>query len=135
MNPCNRELNASTQAAARHALVVDDGPVERLAGKVLLEKLGFTAATAASGEEALRLLEQQPADLVLCDISMPGMSGIALLEATRSHACPPRFIMSTSHDDAANEQAALRNGACGYLAKPLRFDALRDMVAKVLAGT
>lgn len=125
----------SMPATGKRALVVDDGPVERLAGKALLEKLGFSVTAAAGGAEALRLLEQQPAVLVLCDISMPGMDGLALLEATRSHAHPPRFIMASSHNDAGNAQAALSLGACAYLAKPLRFDALRDAVDKALAGT
>jgi two-component system response regulator GlrR len=119
----------------KHALVVDDGAVERMAGKALLEKLGFSVTTAESGEEALRLLDEQPATLVLCDISMPGMGGLALLEATRGHAQAPLFIMSTSHDDACHAQASLKSGASGYLAKPLRFDALRQAVSEALADS
>lgn len=118
---------------AKTALVVDDGPVERLAGKAMLEKLGFAVATATSGEEALQLLNGQAVDLVLCDISMPGMSGLALLEATRTHARPPLFIMSTSHDDAESALASMRRGAYGYLTKPLRFDSLRLTVADAIA--
>lgn len=119
----------------KHALVVDDGAVERMAGKALLEKLGFSVTTAESGEEALRLLDQQPATLVLCDISMPGMGGLALLEATRGQAHAPLFIMATSHDDAHHAQASLRSGASAYLAKPLRFDALRQAVSEALADS
>lgn len=113
------------------ALVVDDGPVERLTGKVMLEKLGFSTRTAASGEEALTLLEQQPVKLVLCDILMPGMSGMALLEAVQGYPHPPLFIMVTSHDDAVHAQVALDHGAYAYLTKPLRFDTLRDTVAVI----
>lgn len=127
-------MDSSVQASpARSALVVDDGPVERLAGKAMLEKLGFSVMAAASGEEALRLLNQQRADIVLCDISMPGMGGLGLLEATRNHPSPPLFIMSTSHDDAEHATASLRNGAYGYLTKPLRFDVLRDTVNDAFA--
>ncbi|WP_292935311.1 EAL domain-containing response regulator [Noviherbaspirillum sp.] len=114
-------------------MVVDDGPIERMAGKSMLEKLGFSVITAASGEEALRLLEDQPADLVLCDISMPGIGGMGLLEATRGRPQPPLFIMSTSHNDAEHAVASLRNGAYGYLTKPLRFDTLRATVADAIA--
>lgn len=113
------------------ALVVDDGPVERLTGKALLEKLGFSTRTAASGEEALALLDQQPVGLVLCDVSMPGMSGMALLEAIQGQPHPPLFIMVTSHDDAVHAQTALDYGAYAYLTKPLRFDTLRDTVAAI----
>jgi DNA-binding NtrC family response regulator len=120
------------QSPVRSALVVDDGAVERLAGKAMLEKLGFSVMTAASGEEALQLLDQQRAEIVLCDISMPGMGGLSLLEATREHPFPPLFIMSTSHNDAEHAVASLRSGAYGYLTKPLRFDVLRDTVSDAL---
>jgi diguanylate cyclase (GGDEF)-like protein len=125
--------SAVHKLSAKCALVVDDGPIERMAGKSMLEKLGFSVITAASGEEALRLLEDQPADLVLCDISMPGIGGMGLLEATRGRPQPPLFIMSTSHNDAEHAVASLRNGAYGYLTKPLRFDTLRATVADAIA--
>lgn len=119
--------------AAKTALVVDDGPVERLAGKSMLERLGFSVTTAASGEEALELLNRRPTGLVLCDISMPGMGGLGLLEATATHAHRPVFIMASSHDDAEHALASLRKGAYSYLSKPLRFDALRDAATAAMA--
>lgn len=125
---------AAEALTARTALVVDDGPVERMAGKALLEKLGFSVITADNGEDALHLLRQQPADLVLCDISMPGMGGLALLEATRGHPRAPAFIMSTSHDDAEHAAASMRSGAHGYLVKPLRFSVLRQLVSEVFSA-
>lgn len=115
------------------ALVVDDGVVERMAGKAMLEKLGFAVSIATSGEEALQVLKQNRFDLVLCDISMPGMGGLPLLEASRSQPQPPPFIISTSHDDAEHAVDSLQRGAYGYLIKPLRFGTLRDTVAKALA--
>lgn len=125
---------AADALTAKTALVVDDGPVERMAGKALLEKLGFLVTTADTGEDALHLLRQHPTDLVLCDISMPGMGGLALLEATRGQPCAPAFIMSTSHDDAEHAEASMRSGAHGYLVKPLRFTVLRQMVSEVLSA-
>ena len=95
------------------ALVVDDSPLERLAGKAMLEKLGFAVATAGSGEEALCLLGERTFDLVLCDISMPGMGGLDLLDATRNFAQPPMFIMATIHNDAEHAIASLRRGEIG----------------------
>lgn len=116
------------------ALVVDDGPVERLAGQAMLEKLGFAVTTVASGEDALDLLDDHAVDLVLCDISMSGMNGLALLDAARRWPQPPLFIMSTSHDDAEHAIASMRKGASAYLIKPLRFDALRAAVHDAMAG-
>ena len=115
---------------AKTAMVVDDSPVERIVGKTMLEKLGFAVTIADTGEEALRLLGQRTVDLVLCDISMPGMGGLDLLDATRDHTQPPIFIMATMHNDAEHAIASLRRGAYGYLAKPLRLPALQRTVTE-----
>lgn len=115
------------------ALVVDDGLVERLAGKAMLEKLGFAVTIAASGEEALDILRDNPMDLVLCDITMPGMGGLELVAATRTGAQAPVFIMSTTHNDAEHAVASLRLGAYGYLTKPLRLESLRTTIAEAMA--
>ncbi|MDB5764457.1 MAG: hypothetical protein JWQ21_3452 [Herminiimonas sp.] len=124
-----KEENLST----KNALVVDDGLVERLLGKAMLEKLGFSVSTAASGQEALELIGQHPVDLVLCDIAMPGMDGLELLDTARAQPQPPLFIMSTNHNDAEHALASMRRGAYGYLIKPLRFEHLRETVAEVMA--
>lgn len=126
-------MTSTSTNPRKTALVVDDGPVERQAGKSMLEKIGFTVTTADSGEEALACMELHAFDLVLCDISMPGMGGLDLLEATRTHPRQPMFIMSTSHDDAEHAMAALRRGAYGYLIKPLRFERLHDTVTDSMA--
>jgi diguanylate cyclase (GGDEF)-like protein len=116
----------------KNALVVDDGLVERLLGKAMLEKLGFSVSIAASGEEALEMLARNPIDLVLCDIAMPGMGGLELLDTARTSPQPPLFIMSTNHDDAEHALASMRRGAYGYLIKPLRFEHLRETVTQVM---
>jgi diguanylate cyclase (GGDEF)-like protein len=118
---------------AKSALVVDDGLVERLLGKAMLEKLGFSVEMASSGEEALAMIGRHPVDLVLCDIAMPGMDGLALLDTARARPQPPLFIMSTNHNDAAHAIASMRRGAYGYLIKPLRFEHLRETVTEVMA--
>jgi diguanylate cyclase (GGDEF)-like protein len=118
---------------AKNALVVDDGLVERLLGKAMLEKLGFTVSMATSSEEALDQIGQHPIDLVLCDIAMPGMNGLDLLDVARSRPRAPLFIMSTNYDDAEHALASMRRGAYGYLIKPLRFEHLRQTVTEVMA--
>jgi diguanylate cyclase (GGDEF)-like protein len=117
---------------SKHAIVVDDGLVERLLGKAMLEKLGFSVKTASNAEEALRMIDQQQTDLVLCDIAMPGMDGLELLNTARSHPHAPLFIMSTNHNDAEHAIASMRLGAYGYLIKPLRFEHLRETVTEVM---
>jgi diguanylate cyclase (GGDEF)-like protein len=117
----------------KYALVIDDSPIELLMGKTLLERMGFTVVTASHGEEAMRLIQETAVNLVLCDIEMPGMSGLELLERTRDFAQPPVFIMSTSLDDAEHAVDAMQRGASGYLAKPLSEEILRNTVEDALA--
>lgn len=120
-------------AVARSALVVDDSAPERLAGKSMLEKLGFTVTPAVSGEEALERLAEANYDLVLCDISMPGIGGLGLLDATRSRQPPQLFIMSTTHNDSEHLVASIQRGAYGYLTKPLHLESLRSAVNEAFA--
>ncbi len=128
----NKQSLSVENTASKYALVVDDNPSERFVGRSLLEKMGFNVVTAEGGKEALRLLSEHPTDLVLCDIAMPDMDGLTLLELTRKHIHPPLFVMSSTHNDAEHIVASLRLGAYGYLTKPLRFERLRDTVNEVM---
>src|SRR4030067_3775308 len=107
-------------------LIVDDSPIEILVMKTLLEKLGFAPFTANSGEDALNLIREHSPHVVVCDISMPGMSGLDLLKATRHFAKPPIFIMATGLNDAEHAVASLQHGAYGYLTKPLKEEPVRQ---------
>jgi len=119
--------------STRTAIVVDDMPLERISGKTMLEDLGFVVLTANNSEQALQLIHEQRIDLVLCDISMPGMSGIELLETTRNYAQKPIFVMATAFDDAEHAIASLRKGAFGYLTKPISFESLRSAIFDAFA--
>ncbi|NEX60275.1 response regulator [Noviherbaspirillum galbum] len=125
-------MNQNDKTSPPRALVVDDGMVERLAGKALLEKLGFRAETASSGEDALRMMAHGSVDLLLCDVSMPGMSGMDVLAATRALLPRPAVILVSSFNDPSAMDAALQAGAAACLAKPLRFDGLRAAVAEAV---
>jgi diguanylate cyclase (GGDEF)-like protein len=129
----NHPAPHNNKITARKVLVVDDGPVERLAAKSMLEKLGFAVTMAQSGDHALALLQQQFFDMVICDILMPGMSGLALLKTVNALPYPSPFIMATTYDDAEHAVASMRSGAYGYLTKPLRLDQLRDTLAEAMA--
>ena len=69
--------------SARQVLVVDDEENIRLFLHTLLQKKGYAVRTADSAEQALALLRQEPADFVLTDVKMPGMSGIELCRELR----------------------------------------------------
>ena len=88
---------ASSGVTSRHVLVVDDDGALRHAIAALLDQAGFRTEQAADGPEALRKL-QQPVDLLLLDIGLPGISGLDVLAQSRSQAHPPRVVMMTADD-------------------------------------
>lgn len=114
------------------ALVVDDSQIELLMTKTLLERLGFVPLTATNGEEALNLIRENSPHVVICDIAMPGMSGLELLDATRHFVQPPIFIMATGLDDAEHAVTSLRHGAYGYLTKPLKEETLHHALQEAV---
>ena len=116
-----------------HLLVVDDEPdMLKLLKRSLEPDLGCLVETASSGEAALHLLSQQPFDLILADIKMPGMDGLALLEMIRKSYPSLTVVMMTAygHIDLAVE--AMRAGAYDFIAKPFEHDALILRLEKAL---
>jgi DNA-binding response OmpR family regulator len=96
-----------------------------------LTDAGYTARQAANGIEAVKLLERERPDLVLCDITMPGLSGYGVLRAMRekgSLADVP-FIFITALGDRNDLLVGKQAGANDYLVKPLDYDLLLATVA------
>ena len=113
-------------AAKRRILIVDDDPhlLEFLAE--VIGHAGFDTVTAASGEEALKVIEGGEPDMALLDITMPGMSGLELAEKLKAGTTLPFMFLSATGDAESARQAAA-HGALGYLVKPI--DAARLMPA------
>ena len=110
-------------SATLRVLIVDDEASARKVMAAVLAQLGFTCETAASGEEALRVLETHRIDAVISDMQMPGMSGMELLAKVR-HIYPHLvFLMVTGVDDIRVGIEAMRQGADDYLVKPFQVDA------------
>jgi len=105
-------------------LVIDDD--EDLLGliRLALEREGFTAATAASGEEGLALAGAGDFDLVLLDIMMPGMDGLATLRELRKNCPRTAVIMLTAHGSIETAVESMRLGAVDYVKKPFQLDEL-----------
>jgi two-component system chemotaxis sensor kinase CheA len=100
-------------------LIADDSLTTRSAMKALLEIAGYQVLPAGDGEEALKLLAETPVSLVVSDVQMPRMDGLAL---TRRIKADERFsalpvILVTSLDSATDRAAGLEAGADGYLIK------------------
>lgn len=103
-------------------LVVDDEQeIRDLVGE-FLQRRGYRTQSAASGEEALRMVRKEPPDLVLLDIYMPGMNGIELLRRLTSEKFPGGVIMLTASQEEPLLKTALELGAFDVLSKPVDLD-------------
>jgi two-component system chemotaxis sensor kinase CheA len=104
---------------AARLLVVDDALTIRELQRSILQRAGYDVGTAGDGEEALRALAERPADLVVCDVEMPGMDGFTLTREIRSTpelAATPVLILTSLGDDA-DRRRGMEAGADGYLVK------------------
>jgi CheY-like chemotaxis protein len=90
-------------------LIVDDDAAMRDALNEAARDLGYETQVAASGPEAIGLLDSQAIDAVLLDIRMSGMDGIEALRRIRARAQPPPVTVLTAHATAANTIEAMRN--------------------------
>ncbi len=127
------DYSASQSITAYSVLVVDDNKTNLKVGQVLLEHLGCTVETAASGQEALEVLSMgKHFDLILLDIQMPGMDGIATQAAIREGGlgqCPVFAMTAYSMRGDAEKYLAL--GFDGYVSKPINLESLRAALGRL----
>jgi DNA-binding NtrC family response regulator len=117
----------------RTILIVDDEPNVRLMLQTTLESVGYHAAQAEDGEAALKLVEASRCDLILLDLQMPRMGGIELLRRLRAAGNPIPVVFLTAHGSIPDAVEAMKLGAIDFLTKPITPDALRRVVAEVIA--
>ncbi|MCR9244032.1 MAG: sigma-54 dependent transcriptional regulator [bacterium] len=122
-----------TTAAPVRVLVVDDEKDLAESCAFFLERAGYHARCATSGEAALRLLDEQPCSLVITDVRMPRMSGMDLLTAIKQRDPDIEVLIITGHPDLQMAVQAIKQGAFDYLAKPYGEKELMASVAKALA--
>lgn len=116
----------------RRILVVDDDESLRRVTQVQLQQTGYEVTAASDGNEALAVLERFPADLVITDLKMPGMSGLELLRRIRSAYSEIVIIMATAFGTIENAVEAMRAGAYDYITKPVQIEELRITVSRAL---
>jgi len=102
-----------------HVLVVDDEPSIRDTLGGILEDEGYRVALAADGESALALLRTHSFDVVLLDIWLPQMDGLAVLEKIQEREDPPEVVMISGHGTVESAVRATKLGAHDFLEKPL----------------
>src|SRR5471030_635078 len=103
-------------------LVVDDEEVVRLSHIRTLASVHCNVEVVRDGNEALRVMEQRPADVVLLDLRMPGMDGMAVLETIKQRWPETEVVIITGYPTIETAKEAVRLGAYDYLAKPVGPD-------------
>jgi len=125
--------DASTRSAfpnEARLLVVDDEESLRITTAAILEKDGYVVDTAASGDEAIALLQQVDYDLVLTDLHMEGGDGLSVLSQIRQHAPLTISVVLTGFASVESAIAALQEGAYDYLIKPCDIDNMRHTIRR-----
>lgn len=116
----------------RKVLVVDDeeSVVQSIEG--VLEDEGFRVAKAKSGEEAIRVFQQEEPDVILLDIWLPGMDGIEVLKRFKGMAPECQVIMISGHATISTAMTAVKIGAFDFIEKPLSLDILLAAIYRAL---
>jgi putative two-component system response regulator len=115
-------MGGESQVAAQQAsiLIVDDLPIVRLSLQRILTKAGYRCREAEHVAGALAVLEEDCIDLILCDIQMPGASGLELVKAIGPRIPETSVVMVSSLEDAETAIECLQKGAFGYVLKPFQ---------------
>jgi len=114
-------------------LTVDDSPSIRTMIKLALGPAGHVVIEAADGAEGLAKAKSQPIDMVITDLNMPGMNGMAMIKGLRgvpSLVGVPIVFLSTESDDSVKQEAKAA-GATGWLMKPFKAEQLISIVNKL----
>jgi two-component system, NtrC family, nitrogen regulation response regulator GlnG len=114
-------------------LVIDDEEAICWGLAELGKRLGWEVATAASAEQGLDLAARKRPDLVLLDVRLPGMSGLAALPRMRELAPGAPIVVMTAHGDLATAVEAVHQGAFDYVAKPFDLDQIERVIGRALA--
>lgn len=111
-------------------LVVDDEKPTRVLMERELPESGCVVVTAQSGEEALEILSRQDFDVVLLDLKMPGLGGMATLRRLRSSGIPAEVVVLTGHPEVESAIEAMKLGAYDYLIKPFKLSEVEAVLRR-----
>ena len=114
-------------------LVVDDEVGVRIILTRMLKGWGYGVWHVGSAEEALQMMEGEPADILLSDVSMPVHDGLWLAEQVHMRWPRTAIVMSTAHRDAHTVQTSRKLGAAAYVTKPFVPYLLQDALERVSA--
>lgn len=119
-------------ARALDILIVDDDERLRIAARKVLSGEGYTVECAGGVQEAVELLKQRDAAVVLSDLRLPGADGMALLKQVRELQPEIEVVMITAHGSVEKAVEAMRLGAYDFIEKPLNSDELLKIITRAL---
>lgn len=115
-------------------LIVDDQEGIRLLLREVFKEDGYNTFLAASGPEALAIVEDHQPDCVLLDLRMPGMDGVMILEKLRESFPVLPIIMMTAYGELETIEKTKRLGVVAHFTKPFNIFEIRATVNKILLG-
>jgi len=122
----------SAHSNGRHILIVDDEPLVRRSLSELLTLSGYTVSTAGSGKEAVTLLKDYAADVIISDIKMPEMDGVQLLKHIKSNNSDIPVILITGYASIDSAVEAMKQGAYDYVTKPIVDSEIKIVLERLI---
>jgi two-component system response regulator AtoC len=113
-------------------VIIDDEKSFRDTLKILLREQGYNVFSACNGKEGLKIIEREYPDLVLCDLRMPDLNGLEVLESIKQFDNDIQVILITAYDDISTTISAMQKGAYDYIQKPLDMNQLKIRVARAI---
>ncbi len=129
---CGQEEQVPQNYQRPRIMIVDDDPSLREFLEIFFAKEGYKVCSAATGKEALKIIQEQEISLVLSDIRMPEMDGVTLLKEIKAIEPQIPVILITAFASLETAVDAMKEGAWDYLTKPFRLDEIREVVDQAL---
>jgi DNA-binding NtrC family response regulator len=116
----------------RRILIVDDEAAQRELLEGFVAPLGFEVSCVGNAEDALQHIRDEPVDMVLLDVRLPGMSGLDALPEIRGLSPELPVLLITAYGDLRQAIAAVKGGAVDYLVKPVDLNELEVVIVDTL---
>ena len=128
----SRSSGGSYPELIGRVLVVDDNPRARQSMADVLAAAGHEVVASASAIEGLKLADRQFFDVIITDLQMPGMDGLAFIRALAERKDEAQIVMVTAFASVTSAVEAMRYGAFDYIEKPFDVEQLEQLVARAL---
>src|SRR5260221_13985802 len=126
-------VETEVRGTSERVLIVEDDPAARVGLEQLVKSWGFIAESASDGEEALEKVTTFRPAIVITDLVMPRMDGLALLRALPQQGADVTTLLLTAQGTVDTAVEAMKEGAYDYLTKPVDIQRLKILLDKIVA--